>query len=338
MNIYKKKRLKTQLTQSDVANALGITINRYKAVESGLVKMPKDLIDKFYSIIDNDNATIEILNKKEYIEDWFGKLQENENGTYKNLDDLMNKFNIKSFKHLGILLGYSDGTLCCKYLHGKLETPYKFKNKLYNFFENEQNIQIPNDSEKTKEVKKPELTEVEKWFYSFDFNGFLKANGLTKNKVSRETGVSVSTLTKLQKGDFKYKTNLNSISKLYGYCTNFSLNTYEPEPVTDEKLIQELPNIPENDEKIIDYMEINRLTDDGIVIKTVVNGEIDIETDANTIQRIKDLIKKYEDTLESVNQDINHQQDLLTHLEREQCIYATMIGNLKYILGDNNDL
>lgn len=334
MNIYKKKRLKSGLTQSDIALKLGLSLNRYKAIENGIVKMPTDLIDTFHTIVDSDLNGVEILNKREYIEDWFSNLQQNEDGQYKNIKELMNKFNIKSFKQLGKCLGYKDDTLCCKYIGGKLETPYAFKNKLYNFFTDEKNIQIPKVVEEPK-TSDDSTTELEKWFYNFDFNGFLKANNLSKNQVSRDTGVSISTLTKLQTGDFKYKTNLESIAKLYGYCTNFNKNSYEAESINEEELTEELPSIPETTEKVEDYVEVNRLTDNRITMR-IITGKTSTDIDFNA--NVRDLIKKYENTVDEIQKDINQYQDILIGLEKQLPIYATLINDLKNIIGDNDNV
>ena len=44
---YKKKRKKAGLAPSDMAKELGINYKKYNLRENGVVKMPKNLIDKF---------------------------------------------------------------------------------------------------------------------------------------------------------------------------------------------------------------------------------------------------------------------------------------------------
>lgn len=314
MNIYKKKRLTTELTQSDMASKLGLSLSRYKAIENGIVKMPKDLIDKFYDIIETNKNSFEILNKREYIEDWYLHIQKEENGKLCNLQEIMNRYNIKSMNQLGILLGYRDGTLLNKYLKNKLETPYKFKNKLYNFLTDERNIQIPNSKPEVT-VEKSNTNDLEKWYYSFDFNGFLKINDLTKNEVAREAGVSVSTLTKLQKGEFKYKTNLNSIEKLYNYVMTFIDRT---EYIEEQTLEDIEPNIRVCDTLKEDLPEIPSVK----------------QSDNTERKQIKNLIDGYSENLQKIKDDIDYYNQCIKSLETLQVAYCNIIVSLKKVIDD----
>ena len=159
--IWRKKRAQSGLTRADMAKELGVEYNKYKAMERGEIKMPNKLMDKFNEIINRGKNVhkLEQLNKQADINMFWDEVTTKENGQYK-LMNKMKDFNIDTYKELGLLLGYKDGTIFSTRLKHPNEAPVEFKTKLYNFFTDELNIQLP--KEKTKPTKKKNKKTAEK--------------------------------------------------------------------------------------------------------------------------------------------------------------------------------
>ena len=151
--IWRKKRAQSGLTRADMAKELGVEYNKYKAMERGEIKMPSKLMDKFNEIINRGKNVhkLEQLDKQMEIDTFWNDVTIKENGQYK-LMNRMKDFNITTYKELGLLLGYKDGTIFSTRLAHPEEAPIEFKTKLYNFFQDELNRQLP--KEKTKPIKK----------------------------------------------------------------------------------------------------------------------------------------------------------------------------------------
>lgn len=159
--IWRKKRAQSGLTRADMAKELGVEYNKYKAMERGEIKMPSKLMDKFNEIINRGKNVhkLEQLDKQMEIDTFWNEVTIKENGQYK-LMDRMKDFNINTYKDLGLLLGYKDGTIFSTRLAHPTEAPIEFKTKLYNFFQDELNIQLP--KEKTKPTKKKDKKNEQK--------------------------------------------------------------------------------------------------------------------------------------------------------------------------------
>ena len=159
--IWRKKRAQSGLTRADMAKELGVEYNKYKAMERGEIKMPSKLMDKFNEIINRGKNVhkLEQLDKQMEIDTFWNDVTIKENGQYK-LMDRMKDFNITTYKELGLLLGYKDGTIFSTRLAHPTEAPIEFKTKLYNFFQDELNRQLP--KEKTKPTKKKNKKTAEK--------------------------------------------------------------------------------------------------------------------------------------------------------------------------------
>ena len=159
--IWRKKRAQSGLTRADMAKELGVEYNKYKAMERGEIKMPSKLMDKFNEIINRGKNVhkLEQLDKQMEIDTFWNDVTIKENGQYK-LMDRMKDFNINTYKELGLLLGYKDGTIFSTRLAHPTEAPIEFKTKLYNFFQDELNRQLP--KEKTKPTKKKNKKTAEK--------------------------------------------------------------------------------------------------------------------------------------------------------------------------------
>ena len=158
--IWRKKRAQSGLTRADMAKELGVEYNKYKAMERGEIKMPSKLMDKFNEIINKGKNvhTLERLDKQMDIEAFWNEITIKENGQYK-LMDRMKDFNINTYRELGVLLGYKDGSIFSTRLAHPEEAPIEFKTKLYNFFQDELNRQLPKEKTKSSKKKDKKITK-----------------------------------------------------------------------------------------------------------------------------------------------------------------------------------
>lgn len=159
--IWRKKRAQSGLTRADMAKELGVEYNKYKAIERGEIKMPNKLMDKFNEIINRGKNVhkLEQLDKQIDIDAFWNEVTTKEGQQYK-LVEKMKDFNIETYKELGLLLGYKDGSIFSTRLAHPEEAPIEFKTKLYNFFQDELNRQLP--KEKTKSSKKKDKKTMKK--------------------------------------------------------------------------------------------------------------------------------------------------------------------------------
>ena len=141
MTVYERKRKRVGLTSSEMAKLLEVKSDLYDCWEKGDITMPSLFIDKFNRIINRgkQELKIESINRKEEVEKWWNEIIEDK----KIIKELMKKFNITSFDELGRLIGYSNGTTICSYINKNRECGFNIKNKLFSFFEDETNVQIP---------------------------------------------------------------------------------------------------------------------------------------------------------------------------------------------------
>ena len=132
MNLYLKRRLQNNIARSDMANMLGISYQRYYAIEKGSVKMPLNLIDKFNEIISKgkENEIIGLDNKVKADEFWERMHQKDDTGRWE-LVNKMHEFNIKNYEELVALLGYKSVNTIYNYLQRRDPAGDEFKKRLY---------------------------------------------------------------------------------------------------------------------------------------------------------------------------------------------------------------
>lgn len=311
MNIYKKKRQKINMSEVDMAKKLGMDLVKYKFIEKGLMKMPNELIDKFNKIIDDGaiNKIDELEHKKE-VETWF-----EENFLDKNkLKDILKFYNIENYKHLGIVLGYKDGSTITRALKDGTRTKYTLKNKIYTFLTNEMNIQLPINKPKKNiksSVTSTERSKLLKWFNNFDLKQFANENNLNPAELSRKLGISSSTAWGLLNTQSKSGPNTGTLKKLKSLVENYS--------VLDE-LSKEFPKIPEmKEEDNICELTIQSLADEPIV-----------ET-AKPKHTISDTINKYKNMINEIDCKINDIQKTISELEMNKKIYSEVLKELELI-------
>ena len=199
---YKRKRRKTGLASSDMAKELGIDCKKYSLIENGVVKMPKNLIDKFNEIINKgkNEHMLERLNHEQLVDEWYNDMTKKVNGRYK-LKDKMKEFNIDTFNDLAKLLGVSSANLS-HYLKNE-SVGYNFKNKMYLFFLDELNIQEPSEK-RINNATRPNVKSVSNikvnstdnellnWYRKTDLKSLAKSLRVTSKQIAEETGLDIS--------------------------------------------------------------------------------------------------------------------------------------------------
>ena len=153
--MWRKKRAQSGMSRADMAKELGVEYNKYRAMERGEIQMPSKLMDKFNEIINRGQHVnkLEQLDNQTNIDTFWNDVTVKENGQYK-LMNKMKDFNIDTYKELAQLLGYKDGTIFSTRLAHPEEAPIEFKTKVYNFFQDELNRQLPKVKEKKKKNNK----------------------------------------------------------------------------------------------------------------------------------------------------------------------------------------
>ena len=237
--IWNEKRCKSGLNRSDVAKMLGVSYERYILIEKGLVKMPSNLIDKFNAIIStgkNENKLNKLENDKK-VNDYIDWLLSNDSNGNSNLSNKMSEFNISTQKELGILLGYADGTCISQLKQNKDNVAYDFKNRIYDFFNDELNIQPKKEIQliKTKNIYY-EITP------EYVLN-YCKENNMTLSRLERLAGLGRTTLQVGVKNNSRFSPK--TIRKLNAYFRKLDDNKEEEldDNKEEELVFPELPNI-----------------------------------------------------------------------------------------------
>lgn len=332
---YEKKRRKTNLSQIEVANKLGISYDRYLLIERGKVKMPTNLIDKFNELINKGKGehAIDKLNRKEIVEKWFDKMSQKSGwGKYK-LNEKIKEFNIKNLKELGELLGYADGAFVSHALSNPKKTSYNSKEVIYSFFENELNIQPPKEKKKPKPRKQKSINEyadLYTWYKDFDINDWVKkyiAEGHSIAEMGVEAGVASNTIRAFMR---KENATHATLQKVHDFITNYNKQIesqndnviqYTLEPVAEEDVPQEIKN---STQKLIDDIQKH-----GDVIGNLIYKY------TSEIELIDGEIKEYEDYIKDLEHQIKEKKNTLEKLETKKNIYEELVDSLEYnVLGD----
>lgn len=194
--------------------------------------MPSDLINKFNEVINrglNINK-LDQLNNEEMVNAYWEKLsKKNEQGKYEFLNEQMKRFNIPNMTELGKLLGYKDCSAISLYLSGKQNVSYNNKNKLYQFFMDERNIQEPGEIQSNPKTRE-RCRDLEKlkWLHSFDFDGYVKEKGITLKQLGDKIGMASSTFYTAighakPKNGIEYKPTEKIVNQIYNYMMKYPL-------------------------------------------------------------------------------------------------------------------
>lgn len=176
-NVYWRKRTQANITAIDMAEKLGIPLDKYREIEMGDRDMPKHLMDLFHKTVKEAKEQPNIIKlekvqrEKDY-DEWIESILANDKQLLKTY---MVKFNIKSYSALARLLGYSQPVVTT-YIGKPEQMSYPFKKNLYDFFHNELNIQIEKNEERIDRMKnrrkncsfisKEEREKVQEWLNS----------------------------------------------------------------------------------------------------------------------------------------------------------------------------
>lgn len=326
MGSYMRKRRKSGLSVLDVASELNIPYNKYLEIERGEVKMPKNLIDKFNELI-NRGKNINQLNsaqKEIEINNWFDDMttKNDDTGTYK-LNDLMKEFNIEKQSDLAKLLGITPSYLC-----GALnKTPnvcnQKIKNRLYDFFHNELNIQPI----KKKEISKPikldctvtDIDELLKWWENFDFKNFIDTNKIRHNYIANETGMANSAISRF------YTTNatprVTNIAKIKSFVENYK----KDENKEIEELKEQMPELP---------TEVEPLVTPHVAIKNLYDIAKEIKKDDSVVEAIKSKLDSYLNNLDGLEYEIAKLNEQLNERKKEMELLTNKKDALLDVLND----
>lgn len=263
---YKKKRKKAGLAPSDMAKELGINCKKYSLIENGVVKMPKNLIDKFNEIVSkgkNEN-TLERLNNEQVVNDFWNDMKTKVDGQY-NLKRRMKEFNIDTFRELASLTGISNSNIS-HYLNEDWEAPYDFKNTMYQFFQDELNIQVPKkkssplkgqkgNNQVGRACKDPVLVN---WYKTTDLIKLANENNVTYEDISIGSGINLSSVSRAMRKSTNAP-SYNTLKCLKEYFDKFQTNptifddewTKQPCETTDvnEFVMPELEKCEETPQK-----------------------------------------------------------------------------------------
>ena len=263
MTYYLKKRIQSGIDRSDMASMLGIDYKFYYAVEKGEVKMPINLIDKFNEVINKgkENELIKAQNKINADLFWEEMHQKDDTGRWV-LVSKMHEFNISNYEELVALLGYKSVGTIYNYLQDRNPVGDEFKKRLYNFFSDETNIQIPKANARPnkgyKIVNEPRKAnpKLDRYYEKTDFKKLLKDNNITNVQIATAIGVHNSTVSQMTCKN--YKPSYRIIQKVKDYLD--SVVSVEAkastEYVSKTKLIEECQKeIDDNNNKIAELQK-----------------------------------------------------------------------------------
>lgn len=335
MTYYEKKRRKTTLTRSDVANYLNIDYDRYELIERGKVKMPKNLINKFNELINKQKGEVRVeqLNREQIVNEWWDKVRVKKGIGKYGLTEYMDKFNIKNLSQLAELMGYKNKLAIQQQLNGynNKNTTYDFKNRLYSFFENELNIQ-PVEIKQTIQRKKVVISESLKWLSHFDIKSYLSENGLTQADLYREADINRSVMSMLLKKLNESAPSDTSINKIIAY--------YDRTPKAYEyfypsRIINTFGVFEKNDtqvkpmETVVDDMK-NAMCMDKNGESSVISRNVDAIINKYNSKINKNLkqCEALNNCIDEYNEKIKELRAKLNMIETENAVYKEFVNDL----------
>ena len=309
MNVYKRKRIKSGLSQSDIASELGIDIYKYILIERGDIKMPKNLIDRFNQIVNrgvNENKLLKLEREKK-VNNWYDEMTSEEDGTYK-LYKKMQEFNIETLKELAPLIGYKDSSIFSKnFKNDSNNVPYEFKNKLYTFFENELNMQ-PKNKPKPKVVKRDytiKKTELHKWYKKIDVKKYLEENSISSYAFSEITGISPASIYRMT--NKKVLPRHENLIKLKEYFDKLEKEE-QKEMMVKEKTVTKNLDLKDVDESSVEFFNPYK---------------------ERLITKYTNLLNFNYKKVDEINRQIKALQDELIALTKEKTIYKNVLKDIK---------
>lgn len=335
MNYFMKKRIQSGFTKSDMANELGIDYKKYDAIEKGSVNMPSSLIDKFNQIINKgkENQITKVENSIKADEFWKEVSTKTGKHTYV-LHDKMKEFNIETMHELANLIGYKSPGTIFDSLNGRRKPGEEFKKRMYNFFSNDLNVQIPKAKEEKKshrKVQKEVNVELDKYYEETDFKKLLKNYEITNLEIAKSIGVHNSTVSNMTCHKFKpsykviqgVKDYLDEAIKNKSVTINTAKNfkySHSPELVHFFNTFNLMNWLREKNITPREFAKMSNVSEGSVYNFDSFKGSIRIPMD-KTIKAIKDTVEKYEgENVEMSNKTTDEyisKQKLLNECEKE---------------------
>lgn len=297
---YKRKRIKSGMSKSDISNELGIDYVKYNAIENGDVKMPSKLMDKFNEIINkgNENVIIKGENKIKADEFWNEMMKNGSNGKRK-IYDKMGEFNISGIAELTRLLGYKSSGTLHGYMSGSLKPGDEFKKRIYSFFSDELNIQIPHKKIKNKKYSSNEENDLFKYYEETDFKKLMDNYELANKDIANATGISHSVISRMvSKSNRPGRETLEKVKKFFDNIPSLKEENIKNNEIENVDIKEEQTEHMEQD-----YMDMTDFVEEEIVPENNIK-----ETESN-------VVKRYETELSEIDEVISIYNDKIKELE-----------------------
>lgn len=183
----------------------------------------------------------------------------------------MHEFNINTYQELVNLLGYKSTGTVHNYLDGKNKVGDEFKKRLYAFFSDDTNVQIPKKQAKVKRAivneQKETNPELDAYYEKTDFKKIIRENGITCVQIASAIGVHNSTVCNMVSK--KYRPSYRIIELVKNYLSD----KVTIDPIRDNT----------------DYISKQKILSD---------CETDIERKRNTVEELKRQIADIENDIE----------------------------------------
>lgn len=330
--LFYKKRVQNGLSKDYVAKELNIPLVKYEMIEKGLMKMPTNKVDGFMQLLDKNNAIdvkLDNNNHNKEVEDYYNFLV-SKKGDIFNINIKMKEFNVRNYMELSTLINVSP-TLISRAIKQKRAT-YNTKSKLYEFFNDELNIQPKKSLSVMKETHKKiaeadrnmssnDRAMVNNWWANFDLKKWMQDNNMTIRSMNELTGLSrgfFRNIVEENGGQRCFPSNLMKLKK--------SIEEFESNEGTKNNEEIKFPELPK--------VEFTNVIDDNV--KTDVSKEIF----RNTLDKINDkLMSKYNGIVQQmivIGTDIDVLQNQLKAKEEEydklleqKSIYSEILDDLR---------
>lgn len=319
--IWNEKRCKSGINKSDMANKLGMSIERYTLIEKGFVKMPTKLVDTFNSIVKGDKNLLKLekLEHEKEINDFCNYLIEKNKDGILNLDIKMGEFNVENYEVLSKLLGYKSTCLLYTLKRGE-KVGYDFKNKLYTFFNNELNIQPIDLEKKTKHHKKRNIIKnyTGTIYTPKMIKEYCEKNNMSIHDFEDKIGVGRTTI------QWSFKRDSNFSPKTLAKIDNYFKSLENRQEVNEEMFdVNDLifPELPKSEE-----VNANESKNDISTIEKVRGRIIDKQHKISQkqmaigieIANLRKEIEEKEQEYESLTNEISIYNDILIDLRNEE--------------------
>lgn len=318
MNRWKYKRKRSGISDYNMAYELNIPYKKYLEIERGEVKMPSNLIDKFNELINRGKNINQLNNRQKEIEinNWFDDMttKSGDGGTYK-LNDIMKEFNIEKQSDLAKLLGVTPSYLCGVLNKRPNFCNQKIKNKLYDFFHNELNIQ-PIKKKKIKPNNTGMNDELLTWWKNFDFKNFMDTNKIKQYDIAEEIGMANSAISRFYTTDAIPR--VANIAKIKNFVENYKKDDMK-------ELKEQMPELPR---------EATPSVKPSVVMKDFHNTINLIAKDDNIADVIKSKLDSYLNDLERLEYEIAKLNEQIDERKKEIELLTNKKDALLDILND----